>query len=430
MAKPKYDGFKPGACKNTYTAEAQKASATICLVDETIVVEVWGESVTVGPQPDPITQKQKDDANLAAKASADAALAAELAKPKYDGFTPGACKNTYTAEAQKASATICLVDETILVEVWGESVTVGPQPDPITQKQKDDANLAAKASADAALAAELAKPKYDGFTPGACKNTYTAEAQKASATICLVDETILVEVWGESVTVGPQPDPITQKQKDDANLAAKASADAALAAELALPKYDGFTPGECKNTYTAVAVTVTVTVCYLDVTTTVSATGESVTVGPQPDPITAEQKAAANLAAQNSAAAALDKKLATEYPGFVPGTCVAPEPFTAVASTARVLDICYDGAEIAVSVTGSGSGSSMTSQVEAQNQANAAATAQVNAEPGGGAGEVPGLHRGCLHRAADRGGAGCGAGDAGRRGGAGVGHGAGDGPGS
>ena len=86
----------------------------------------------------------------------------------------------------------------------GQSVTVGPQNTPITQQQKDDANKAAKDSADAALATELAKPKYDGFTPGACKNTYTAEAQKASATICLVDETIVVEVWGESVTVGPQ----------------------------------------------------------------------------------------------------------------------------------------------------------------------------------------------------------------------------------
>ncbi len=66
-----------------------------------------------------------------------------------------------------------------------------------------------------------------------------------------------------------------------------------------------------------------------------------------------------------------------QYPGYVEGTCAIPVPFTANASLAQVLDICYNGGDFTVTAVGSGAGSSTVSAAAAQQDADAAAAADL-----------------------------------------------------
>jgi hypothetical protein len=139
--------------------------------------------------------------------------------------------------------------------------------------------------------------------------------------------------------------------------------------------YRGFTEGTC--TYTASAeVKLMKDICYNGENINVSVTGTASATSKE------SQQTAQDLSDSFAALDARQKLTAAlaECPGYVEGTCSVPLPFTAGASTARVIDICYNGDNVTVTALGSGTGTSAVSSADAQQMADAAATADLNAK--------------------------------------------------
>jgi hypothetical protein len=215
--------------------------------------------------------------------------------------------------------------------------------------------------------------------------TYSADASKTlTQDICYSGENIHVSVTGTGSATSKESQSDAQ---DKADAAALADAQDKLAA--ALEGYSGFVDGTC--TYSADASkTLSKDICYSGENIHVSVTGTGSATSKE------SQETAQDLADSFAALDAEQKLTAAlaQYPGYVEGTCAVPVPYTAQASTARVMDICYAGASKTVTVLGSGSGTSSDSAADAQQQADAAATADVNAKLATALGGYPGYTEG------------------------------------
>lgn len=350
----------------TYTYSAQKtAQKTICLNGVTSTVSATGDTISQ-TKDTPFTQPQKDAIDAQAQTSANNALTTKL-NTQYQGWQDGACKNTYTATAVQLSKTICVDGVTKTIQVTGDSVTVGPQEQPITKEQKDAADAAAAASAQSKMNAELAKPANAGWVNGKCANTYSV-TKTASADAC-VDGAVKTFTASSTVNLQAQEQPFTQKQKDDAAALAQSQADADLAKQL---KDAGAVKGQCKATAQRSGE---ITICADDpVEQDALRAIETRTVSWQTavyqaeGATTAQAQAAADALADAAVPAAKAAALAP-YPNFTDGACKDSTTYGASRGASGSMTICYAGKTYKVDWSGSASVSGKATQDEANTQA-------------------------------------------------------------
>ena len=201
-----------------------------------------------------------------------------------------------------------------------------------TDEEKADIDALAQASADEAFDA-----KYMPYEDGECQFTYSAQ-RTVTKTICLVPRSRQIDdatATGALIEETKTGSDFTDEEKADIDALAQASAEEAFDSE-----YQPYVDGECppgEHVY-FVRRTVEKTICMPEGTVVdARARGARVWIISE-DPITQEEKDAADAEAEESANAAFNVR----FPGWTEGQCV----YTYAKQATVTQDICTAGGTI------------------------------------------------------------------------------------